>query len=42
MNNWWPSGMNAKDYSPEDRAAIKIHERIRQLEDRVAELEVKK
>jgi len=39
--NWWPKGLNAKDFDPEDRAAIKIHERIRQLEERVEGLEKK-
>jgi len=43
MTNWWPKGLNAKDFDPEDRAAIKIHERIRQLEEKVqAMMEAKK
>ena len=41
MVNWWPKGMNPRGYSFEDRQAIKIGERIRQLEERVAELEGK-
>lgn len=41
MTNWWPKGLNAKDFDPETREVIKIHERIRQLEDRVIELEKK-
>ena len=40
--NFWPSNLNAKDYDPETREAIKIHEEIRQLTERVAELEAKK
>ena len=42
MNNFWPKGLNPTKYSPEDRTVIKIQERFRQLEERVAELERKK
>jgi len=38
MKNYWPKGLNAKDFAPEDRQAIKIWEAIRQLEESVAEL----
>ena len=41
-NSFWPPSLNAKDYDPETREAIKIHEEIRQLTERVAELEAKK
>jgi len=41
MTNWWPAGLSAKDFDAETREVIKIHERIRQLEDRVIELEKK-
>ena len=42
MTNFWPPSLNAKDYDPETREAIKIHEEIRQLTERVVELEAKK
>lgn len=42
MTNWWPVGLSAKDFDPETREVIKIHERIRQLEDRVLDLEARK
>jgi len=41
MKNYWPPGLNAKDFSPEDRQAIKIWEAIRQLEESLAKLEGK-
>ncbi len=41
MKNYWPKNMNAKDYSAEDRQAIKIWEAIRQLEVSVEELRSK-
>ena len=42
MTNWWPVGLSAKDFDAETREVIKIHERIRQLEERVNDLESKK
>ena len=42
LTKFWPQGLNAKDYDPETREAIKFHEEIRQLTERVAELEAKK
>ncbi len=38
----WPVGLNAKDYTAEDRVAIKIHEHLRELEERIKALEGKK
>jgi len=41
MKNYWPLGLNAKDYSAEDRVAIKLWEAIRQLDERLANCEGK-
>ena len=41
MKNYWPKGLNAKDFTPEDRQAIKIWEAIRQLDERLANFEGK-
>lgn len=42
MTNWWPKDLSAKGFDAETREVIKIHERIRQLEERVNDLESKK
>ena len=42
MTNFWPKNLSAKDYDPETREDMKIHEEIRQLTERVVELEAKK
>lgn len=39
MKNYWPVGLSAKDYSAEDRVAIKIWEAIRQLNERLEKFE---
>jgi len=41
MSNFWPSNLNAKDYDPESREAIKIHEQMRQMTERIKTLEEK-
>ena len=41
MTNWWPKNLSPKGLDAETREVIKIHERIRQLEDRVVKLEKK-
>ena len=40
--SYWPKGLNPTKYTPEDRTVIKIQERFRVLEERVAKLESKK
>lgn len=42
MTDWWPKDLSPKGFDAETREAIKIHERIRQLEERVNDLESKK
>ena len=42
MTNWWPKGLNAKDFDAETREVIKIHERIRQIEAVVKKLKERK
>lgn len=42
MNDYWPVGLDPRKYTPEDRTVIKIQERFKQLEARVAKLEAKK
>jgi len=40
--SFWPAHLSAKNYDPETREVIKIHEQFRQLTERVAKLEAKK
>jgi len=42
MTNWWPKGLNAKDFDAEQRELIRVHERIRQLEEKVQAMESRK
>jgi len=42
MTNFWPKNLDARDFDPETREAIKIHEQMRQLTERVVKLESKK
>ncbi len=42
MTNFWVDSLNPKYYSAEEREAIKIHEEMRQLTERVIKLEKRK
>lgn len=42
MTNWWPKDLSPKGLDAEQREVIKIHERIRQLEERVSNMESRK
>ena len=42
MINYWPEGLDPKYYDQDQKTVIKIHERIRQLEDVVKKLKESK
>jgi len=42
MTNFWPQGLDARQYDAETRESIRIHEEIKQLTARVQKLEKKK
>jgi len=42
MTDFWPEGLDPRQFDPETREAIKIHEEMRQLTERVAKLEATK
>jgi len=42
LTRFWPQHLSAKDFDPETRSSIIIHEEIKQLTARVAALEKKK
>jgi len=41
-SSYWPKDLDARQFDPETRESIRIHEEIRQLTVRVAKLEKKK
>lgn len=41
MTNFWPQGLDARDYDSETREAIKIHEQMKQMTERIKTLEGK-
>ena len=42
MTDYWPKGLDPRQFDKETREAIKFHEELRQISVRVAQLEKKK